>query len=82
MRPFLPSPGMISQATFEVGSVKRSISQVWVIIKPTWYKQFTWQRYYGLNYDLSKSFHIQYTANANARIDEPIGRIDTPSAGD
>ena len=60
----------------------RNKSAALVIIKPTWYKQFTWQRNYGLNYDLSRSFHIQYTANANARIDEPIGRIDTPSAGD
>ena len=60
----------------------RNKSAAMVIIKPTWYKQFTWQRNYGVNYDLSRSFHIQYSANANARIDEPIGRIDTPSAGD
>ncbi len=60
----------------------RNKSEALVIIKPTWYKQFTWQRNYGVNYDLSRSFRIQYTANADARIDEPIGRIDTPSAGD
>ena len=60
----------------------RNKSAAMVIIKPTWYKQFTWQRNYGVNYDLSRSFRIQYTANANARIDEPIGRIDNPSASD
>ena len=60
----------------------RNKSEAMVIIKPTWYKQFTWQRNYGVNYDLSRSFRIQYSANANSRIDEPIGRIDTPSASD
>ena len=30
----------------------RNKSAALVIIKPTWYKQFTWQRNYGLNYDL------------------------------
>ena len=60
----------------------RNKSEALVIIKPTWYKQFTWQRNYGVNYDLARSFRIQYTANANSRIDEPIGRIDNPSASD
>ena len=60
----------------------RNKSAALVIIKPTYFKQFTWQRNYGLQYDLSKSFHIQYSANANARIDEPIGRIETTSATD
>ena len=60
----------------------RNKSAALVIIKPTYYKQFTWQRNYGLQYDLSKSFHIQYSANANARVDEPIGRIETRSASD
>ncbi len=60
----------------------RNKSEALVIIKPTWFKQFTWQRNYGLQYDLSKTLHIQYGANANARIDEPIGRIETPTATD
>ena len=60
----------------------RNKSAAMVIIKPTWYKQFTWQRNYALSYDLSSSFNIQYSANANARIDEPIGRIDNASASD
>lgn len=53
-----------------------------VIIKPTYFKQFTWRRDYGLQYDLSRSIHLQYTASANARIDEPIGRIDTRESRD
>lgn len=53
-----------------------------IILNPTYFKQFTWRRDYGLNYDLSKSFHFTYSANANARIDEPAGRLETKSATD
>lgn len=60
----------------------RNKSAALVIIKPTYYKQFTWQRTYGLQYDLSKSLRIQYSANSNARIEEPIGRIETRTATD
>ena len=60
----------------------RNKSAALVIIKPTYFKQFTWQRNYGLQYDLMKSFHIQYSANANARIEEPVGRIESSSAVD
>ncbi len=58
----------------------RNKSAAQVIIKPTYFKQFTWQRNYGLQYDLMRSLRIQYSANANARIEEPIGRIETSSA--
>ena len=60
----------------------RNKSAALVIIKPTYFKQFTWQRNYGVQYDLSRSLRIQYSANANARVDEPIGRIETQSASD
>ena len=60
----------------------RNKSAAQIIIKPTYFKQFTWQRNYGLQYDLMRSLRIQYSANANSRIDEPIGRIETSSAVD
>ena len=60
----------------------RNKSAALVIIKPTYYKQFTWQRNYGLQYDLSDNLKMQYNANANARIEEPIGRIESQSARD
>ena len=53
-----------------------------VIMKPTWFKQFTWRRDYGVQYDLSRSIRLQYDASANCRIDEPIGRIESPEAHD
>ena len=57
----------------------RNKSKALIILKPTYFKQMTWQRNYGLQYDLSRAFRIQYSANANARIDEPVGAINAHS---
>lgn len=47
-----------------------------IIIEPTYLKTFSWNRTYSMKFDLTKSIKIDYTAMANARIDEPPGRID------
>lgn len=60
----------------------RNKGEALVIIRPTYFKQFTWNRNYGLQYDISRSMRLQYSANAMADIEEPIGRIDTRSARD
>ncbi|MCR4659957.1 MAG: cell surface protein SprA [Bacteroidales bacterium] len=60
----------------------RNKSAALVILKPTYFKQFTWQRNYGLQYDLARGINLNYTANANARVDEPIGPVDSPSVSD
>ena len=60
----------------------RNKSAAQIIIRPTYYKQFTWQRTYGLMHDFSRSLHLQYNANSNARIEEPIGRLESQSAID
>ena len=53
-----------------------------IILRPTYYKQFTWDRIYNIQYDLTKNLRLTYDATANARIDEPIGKIDTRTARD
>ncbi|MCQ2296205.1 MAG: cell surface protein SprA [Bacteroidales bacterium] len=53
-----------------------------VIMKPTYFKQFTWKRDYGLQWDFARSIHLQYNASANTRIDEPVGRVDTRECRD
>lgn len=60
----------------------RNKSAALVIMNPTYYKQFTWRRDYGLSYDLSRSIRLQYDASANARIDEPAGLIESRTATD
>ncbi|MGV3596842.1 MAG: cell surface protein SprA [Bacteroidota bacterium] len=39
-------------------------------------KNFTMNRVYDMRWDLTKSLKIDYQSTANARIDEPAGRID------
>jgi cell surface protein SprA len=43
---------------------------------PTFDKSFTMNRLYDLKLDLTKSIKIDFNAAANARIDEPPGKID------
>jgi cell surface protein SprA len=47
-----------------------------VKLEPTYLKNWDWNRNYSLQYDLTKSIKLDYTANANAYIDEPPGEID------
>jgi cell surface protein SprA len=46
-------------------------------IPETYDKFFTFDRYYILRWDLTRSISVDYNAINNARIDEPYGRIDT-----
>ncbi len=51
-------------------------------IPETYNKYFLFDRYYIVNWDLTKSIRIDYSAVNNARIDEPEGRIDTKEKKD
>ncbi len=46
-------------------------------IPETYNKYFTFDRYYILQWNLTRSLSMDFTATNNARIDEPEGRIDT-----
>lgn len=48
----------------------------------TYNKYFTFDRYYGLKWDLSRSLSIDFNAVNNARIDEPRGRLDSKAKKD
>ncbi len=58
----------------------RNKSSAIINIDPTYVKTFTWNRLYNLKYDLASSLKINFSANANARIDEPAGKIDKDDA--
>lgn len=45
-------------------------------IPETYDKYFTFDRYYIVQWNLTKSISLDYTATNNARVDEPFGRID------
>ena len=46
-------------------------------IPETYNKYFTFDRYYIMQWNLTRSISIDYMATNNARIDEPFGRIDS-----
>ncbi len=46
-------------------------------IPETYDKYFTFDRYYIVRWDLTRSISLDFNAINNARIDEPFGRIDT-----
>jgi cell surface protein SprA len=51
-------------------------------IPETYNKYFTFDRYYILQWNLTRSISLDYTATNYARIDEPFGRIDTKEKKD
>jgi cell surface protein SprA len=51
-------------------------------VEPTYFKSFTWDRFYGFQYNPFKSLTIDFTAANNARIDEPPGKLDTEEKKD
>lgn len=51
-------------------------------VDTTFDKFFTFDRYYNLRWDLTRSLNIDFSAVNNARIDEPQGTIDTRAKKD
>ncbi len=51
-------------------------------IPETYNKYFTFDRYYILQWPLTRSISIDFMATNNARIDEPFGRIDNKTKKD
>ncbi len=51
-------------------------------VDTTYDKYFTFDRFYNLRWDLSRSLNFDFSAENNARIDEPFGRIDTKEKKD
>ncbi len=51
-------------------------------VDTTYDKFFTFDRYYNLRWDLTRSLNIDFSAVNNARIDEPAGSIDTKAKKD
>ncbi|MDR0295902.1 MAG: cell surface protein SprA [Prevotellaceae bacterium] len=54
----------------------RAIAAPDVIIPPTAAKDFTWDRSYNLNWELTRSIRLDFSANNRARIDEPEGVLN------
>jgi cell surface protein SprA len=51
-------------------------------VDTTYDKYFTYDRFYGMRWDLTRSLNVDFNAVNNARVDEPAGRIDTKEKKD
>lgn len=51
-------------------------------VDTTFDKYFTFDRFYGMRWDLARSLNLDFNATNNARIDEPFGRLDTKAKQD
>lgn len=51
-------------------------------IPATFNKNFTFNRFYNMRYDLTRSLKLEFDANMNTRVDEPFGAIDTEAKRD
>ncbi len=57
-------------------NMMRNKTNAIILLEPTFIKSFNWTRDYGLKWDLTQNLKVDYNADANARVDEPAGRVD------
>jgi len=60
----------------------RSLATEEIEIKPTYDKDFTWDRFYGFQYNPFRALSLDFNARNMARIDEPRGAINTQQKKD
>jgi cell surface protein SprA len=54
----------------------RNVANPNLIVSPTFNKDFIWNRYVDLRYNLTRSLELDFSSQNTARIDEPEGRIN------
>lgn len=77
---FYPLPAQVSFRTDlyrHYNEVKtRNITNPDLIITPTFNKEFLWNKYFDLRYNLTRTLKFDFSSNSIARIDEPEGRMN------
>ena len=54
----------------------RNINNPYLIVRPSFRKDFEWSRIYDVKYDITRQLKFDFTATNLARIDEPYGGVD------
>ncbi|RFS24572.1 cell surface protein SprA [Chitinophaga silvatica] len=67
---------------FGVTRVRNVGGDVKYQLPETYNKYFTFDRYYTVKWDLTRSINFEFNAVNNARIDEPFGRLDNSEKKD
>jgi cell surface protein SprA len=52
----------------------RNIDNPYYFVQPTFKKDFYWNRFFDLKFDLTRNLRFDFSSTHNARIDEPEGR--------
>jgi len=77
---FYPFPKSISfrtEMTRDYNEIKtRNINNPYLLVQPSFRKDFEWTRLFDFKYDLSRQLKFDFTSNNIARIDEPEGGVD------
>lgn len=77
---FNPTPALISfraDINRQFGAFRpRNVGGPKGVLPETYDKYFTFDRYYNLRWDLTRSLNFDYTATNRARVDEDPGRLD------
>ncbi|WP_299579052.1 cell surface protein SprA [uncultured Sunxiuqinia sp.] len=77
---FYPMPTQLSYRTDLYRHYKevqaRNLTNPNMIIPRTFDKEFLWNRYFDLNFNLTRSLKLDFSSQGTARIDEPAGRIN------
>ncbi len=54
----------------------RNVTNPEFVLPPTYEKDFLWNRFFDLRYDLARSLKVDFSSRGTSRIDEPQGRIN------
>jgi cell surface protein SprA len=54
----------------------RNVTNPGMILPRTFEKDFLWNRYFDLRYDLTRNLKLDFSSRSTSRIDEPEGRIN------
>jgi len=77
---FYPLPTQISYRTDLLRryheTQTRNITNPQLILPTTFEKDFLWNRYLDIRYDMTRSLKFDFSSRATSRIDEPEGRIN------
>lgn len=77
---FYYSPSFLSFRTdlnrYYQANQLRNINNPDFLIIPTYQKDFTWNRFYDMRFDLTRQLRLEFSATNTARIDEPEGIVD------
>ncbi len=77
---FYYSPSFLSFRTdlnrYYQANQLRNINNPDFLILPTYQKDFHWNRFYDMRFDLTRQLRFEFSATNTARIDEPEGIVD------